>query len=216
MYQRTSRAGILSLVGGLALAMSSLAVRADFEADYKAGVESFSRGDVVSAMTTLKKAVESGHAPSQWLYGYILDGTDEDAEAVEYYRKAAVQNHPPAQFSLGAAYLSGEGVKQNPEEGHKWIRLAAENGHGAAINQMALFSMRDAAAGKQDNDTALRWIRAAAEGDFIPAMEAMAQAYRTGGYGLQQDDKLAAQWDAKVLKVKGLDTKTRKRKGAAK
>jgi TPR repeat protein len=150
------------------------------------------------------------------LYGYILDGTDEDVEAVEYYRKAAAQDYPAAQFSLGAAYLSGEGVKQNPEEGHKWVKRAAENGHGAAISQMAMFSLRDAATGKQDNDVAQRWILKAAENDFIPAMEALAQAYRTGGYGLQQDDKLAAQWDAKVLKVKGLDTKKRKRKGAAK
>lgn len=215
MHKTSLRRGVVRFLAGAVFMVHSLAVLADPEADYKSGAASFAQGDIVTAMVPLKRAADAGHAAAQWMYGYILDGTDADEEAVAYYRKSAAQGYPEGQFSLGAALMSGEGVKTNRDEGIKWIRHSAEGGYVAGINQMALLALREPEVLKDQAD-ALRWIREAADKEFIPAMEGLESAYRKGAFGLQQDDKQADEWMNKVLKAKGLDPKKRKRKGAAK
>ena len=49
-------------------------------------------------------------------------------KAVEWYRKAADQGEPAAQFSLGLMYEQGTGVNRNLTEADRWYRLAAKNG----------------------------------------------------------------------------------------
>ena len=56
-------------------------------------------------------------------------GTAQDyKKAVEWYRKAAEQNEPSAQYSLGLMYEQGTGVAPSLEEATRWYRLAAKNG----------------------------------------------------------------------------------------
>ena len=56
-------------------------------------------------------------------------GVPQDyAKAVEWYRKAAEQNEPAAQYSLGLMYDQGTGVQRNLSEATRWYRLAAKNG----------------------------------------------------------------------------------------
>ena len=43
-------------------------------------------------------------------------------------RKAAEQNEPAAQYSLGLMYDQGTGVPRNLSEATRWYRLAAKNG----------------------------------------------------------------------------------------
>jgi TPR repeat protein len=47
-------------------------------------------------------------------------------EAVNWWRKAALQNHALGQFHLGQACLFGLGVKADNVEGAIWLRRAAE------------------------------------------------------------------------------------------
>jgi uncharacterized protein len=42
-----------------------------------------------------------------------------------YLRIASTYGHPAAQFALGEMNIAGEGVKQNPQQGLKWITAAA-------------------------------------------------------------------------------------------
>ena len=55
------------------------------------------------------------------------------AEAVKWFHKAAQQGHATAQLQLGLAYKNGYGVPQNKDEAIKWLRKAAEQGHKYAI-----------------------------------------------------------------------------------
>ena len=50
----------------------------------------------------------------------------DDAEAVQWFRKAAEQNDAPAQAALGVRYAKGQGVAKNKAEAVKWYRKAAE------------------------------------------------------------------------------------------
>ena len=59
------------------------------------------------------------------------------SEAVRWYRKAAAQRHPTAQFNLGIMYQNGQGVGKNYTEAAKWYRKAAEQGNSEANSASA-------------------------------------------------------------------------------
>lgn len=58
--------------------------------------------------------------------------TQDYAEAVKWYRKAAEQGYALAQYNLGAMYGNGNGVTQDYAEAVKWLRKAAEQGYASA------------------------------------------------------------------------------------
>lgn len=60
----------------------------------------------------------------------------DDAEAEKWYRKAAEQGFPEAQYNLGVMYEKGAGVRKNAKEAVKWFRKAAEQ--GLAVAQLSL------------------------------------------------------------------------------
>ena len=55
--------------------------------------------------------------------------TQDNAEAVKWFRKAAEQGHAQAQLYLGIRYASGEGVPQDYVLAHMWYSLSAAIGH---------------------------------------------------------------------------------------
>ena len=76
-------------------------------------------------------------------------GVPQDyTKAVDWYRKAAEQNEPSAQYSLGLMYDQGTGVPRNLSEANHWYALAAKNGDpdAKAALRTAKSSPRPAAA----------------------------------------------------------------------
>lgn len=175
--------------------------------DYKTGAKMYAVGDMLGAMPIIKKAADDGHAAAQALYAdMILAGDAGDEQALSYFRKSAEQGNAEGQFGLGSMYASGEGVKRDLAEGRKWVTKAAEQGHHAAINEMALAYMTGGLGITDDarkSEQALRWIRQAADNNFLSAIREMVKAYRQGEYGLAPDVKLADQWAARERKVTG-------------
>ena len=57
--------------------------------------------------------------------------TQDDAEAVIWFRLAAAQGHATAQYNLGVMYGAGRGVPQDNVEAHMWLNLAAARLSGA-------------------------------------------------------------------------------------
>jgi TPR repeat protein len=45
-----------------------------------------------------------------------------------WYRKAAEQGHPLAQYDLGICYYNGKGVEKSRDEAVKWWTAAAKQG----------------------------------------------------------------------------------------
>jgi len=61
--------------------------------------------------------------------------TENDAEAVKWFRKAAEQGDALAQKNLGVMYVTGEGVPVNNVKAYMWWALAkAQGDEGAAGN----------------------------------------------------------------------------------
>ena len=51
-------------------------------------------------------------------------------------RQRAEQGDADAQASLGAIYVSGQGIPQNYKEAARWLQLAAEQGHVLAMRDL--------------------------------------------------------------------------------
>mgnify|MGYP001557592173 CR=1 FL=1 len=67
------------------------------------------------------------------------EGPSQDyPRAIEWYSKAANQNHPLAQFNLGIMYANGQGVKQNHQEAEIWFGKSARLGDAGAQHRLGM------------------------------------------------------------------------------
>ena len=85
----------------------------------------------------VEKAAEQGNALAQANLGVMYrDGmgvTQDDEQAVEWWKKAAEQENAIAQFNLGLMYGKGIGVAQSDEKAVYWFTKAAKQGDVDAI-----------------------------------------------------------------------------------
>ncbi len=84
----------------------------------------------------LLRRANAGDADAQYSLGRMYDpgtGSAKDfAQAVAWYRKAALQGNAGAQDSLGYMYASGRGVAQDDVQAAAWFRKAADQGDARA------------------------------------------------------------------------------------
>lgn len=67
----------------------------------------------------------------------ILHQEGEYKQAAEQYVHAAEMGHVYAQYAAALAYATGSGVPKNLNEGKKWLRSAAAQGHAEAKKKLA-------------------------------------------------------------------------------
>ena len=90
------------------------------------------------------------------MYAFGSGVSQDDAEAVAWYRLAAEQGHATAQYFLGVSYDNGDGVPQDHAEAVTWHRKAAEQGFDSS--QYFLGVMYDNGDGvPQDDAEAVTW-----------------------------------------------------------
>ena len=85
---------------------------------------------------------EQGDADTPGSLGRTYDdgeaATEDDREAMRWFRIAAEQGDARAQFNLGTMYDHGEGVIEDDAEAARWYRMAAEQGHASAQFNLGL------------------------------------------------------------------------------
>jgi len=89
-----------------------------------------------SEFDEMKALADQGDAVAQFNLGFMYESgngvPENNAEAVEWYRKAAEQGISEAQYNLAHMYQNGEGVPENDSEAVKWYRKAADQGYSGA------------------------------------------------------------------------------------
>ena len=58
--------------------------------------------------------------------------SEDDAEALKWYRKSANQGFAKAQVNLGMTYDNGEGIPENDVKAYSWWSVAKAQGHKKA------------------------------------------------------------------------------------
>ena len=125
-------------------------------------------GDDADALVAVGEAFAKGH------------GVDIDPEmASEWYRRALPFRHPRAQMLLGLAYLAGDGVKRQPDEGLSLLNMAAEQGYADAEYELAEVLFQRAATHTQ----AVALFEAAANHGQVRAQFRLGQLCKAGEVG---------------------------------
>ena len=100
-------------------------------ADFQKGLDAAVRGDHATALHEWIPLAEQGNAAAQfqlgWMYSKGEGVSEDDQEAVKWYRLAAEQRHAHAQYNLGLLYESGYGVLQDNIYAHMWGNISALN-----------------------------------------------------------------------------------------
>jgi TPR repeat protein len=196
--------------------LAAPAVRADAESDYKKGYQSFHDNDVVGAMAPLRAAALAGHVKAMVLLAYILDYSEEDADAAKLYLKAAEAGDTEGMLGYGVMLASGEGLKKDVPAGRAWIVKAAELGNAQAVNVLAMAYVNGEygiSESESNSPEAKRWLELSARDDYLPAIDALVVAYRDGGtLGVDKDPAKMAEYQAMASRIRGLDPNQKKRK----
>src|SRR5210317_1074162 len=125
---------LITLAGTFLFGASVWAEEVDVDAAIKAGFEAFNRGDVVAAMMHYENAANAGSADGQARLAWVLDQSEQNDDAVRWYRASAEQGHAAGYFGLGEMYAKGEGVEQDEAKAVENFTRAAENGHAQAMS----------------------------------------------------------------------------------
>ena len=122
------------------------------------GWDAFGRGDYDGALAIWQPLAEQGDVQTQLLVGSIYDFgqgvPQDDAEAVKWYERAAMQGSAKGQYQLGAVYARSPQVK-DPVQGYKWLTIAArtlQNGPQGGVTADQAMTLRTLIQGELSKD----------------------------------------------------------------
>ena len=87
-----------------------------------------------------------------------------DAEAVNWYRKAAAEGFALGQLGLGLMYGKGQGVPKDDAEAAKWFHKAAEQGEPQAQFLLGIMYEQGIGVLKHDAESLKWYLKAASQG----------------------------------------------------
>ena len=117
----------------------------------------------------------------------------DDARAVQWFDRAALQDDVDAENDLGVMYAQGRGVPQSYGRAEGWFAAAARTFAPAQFNLGVTFEFGRGV--PADPARAVTWYRRAAEQGFVPAQRALGMLY-AGGHGIARNAVAAYTWDA--------------------
>jgi len=156
---------------------------------------------------------DRNNAEAQYYMGLC---SEDNSEAVNWYRKAAEQGYAEAQYILGNRYCEGNGLKRDYAEAVKWLRKAAEQNHTKAKKYLEIAELHMKAQ-NGDNEAqyslgrryetgdevtrkiteAVNWYRKAAEKGHARAQFNLGKCYETGN-GITKNVTEAIKWYRKA------------------
>ena len=100
---------------------------------------------------------------------------------MKWYRKAAEQGLANAQYKLGVAYVTGNGVEKDAAEAVKWYRKAAEQGYAKAQCFLGLCYAEGYGVTKDEAEAAKWYHKAAEQGHALAQKRLLNQDRMTAG-----------------------------------
>jgi TPR repeat protein len=173
------------ILRGLMTAMLTLALSNGviFAGPLEDGQAAYDRGDYGTALQLIMPLSTQGNAVAQYDLGLMYANgrgvSQDDKQAVKWFRLAAAKGVVAAQDSLGLMYANGRGVPKDYNEAIKWLRLAAAKGVVAAQDSLGWMYANGQGVPKDYNE-AIKWYRlSAAQGNAI-AQNALGEMYAIG------------------------------------
>lgn len=167
--------------------------------------------DAKKIVADLRAKAQRGDAEAQLNLGLRLSegsGVSRDeAEAVQWYRKAADGGNTMAQLLLGYALMNGRGVAKDEATGVAWYNTAAQHGDAHAQRNLGIAYAEGSGVPKSDAQAAV-WFRKAAEQGDVGAQDLYA-AMLEEGIGVKKDLAQSAVWWSKAAAQGDADARKR-------
>lgn len=144
-----------------------------------------------NAIQLLRSSAEMGYLPAQTAVGYFYDTgsivASEPEAAAEWYRKAAAQDDPLAQWLLGRLYLNGA-LQHDLTQAASILEKPAQQD-----NPFAEYLLGEVKLEQQDYPNAAKWFRKAAE-QGLPQAQLKLGTLLEKGHGQPEDKFQAYVW----------------------
>lgn len=132
-----------------------------------------------------EKAKEDGYAQARaqlslgHIYRHGLGVTQDNEEAMKWFRKAAEQGYSPGLFNLGEMYYKGHGVPQDYTEAIELFRKAADQGNVRAQSNLGTM-YRNGLGVRRDIVEAIKWYNKAAEQGHVVSQFNLGWIHKNG------------------------------------
>ena len=165
------------------------------------GIAYYENGLYSKAYKLLLPLAKKGYAKAQLCIGDChtngLGVFMDTEEAVKWYRLAADQDLPEAQYRMFVCCSDGVGIERNSVNAAKWCRKAADAGLEEAIYDMGMLYVKGTGV-EQNAKSAFKWFRKGAERGHPMCLYKFGQCYKLG-YGVEKDEDEASKWQNKAV-----------------
>jgi len=168
------------------------------EENVRLAEEAFDKSDIVSAMRFYRKAAEAGYGPAMSRLGYLLDKSEEDEEAIIWFKKAVQLGEAEGQFELARMYAYGEGIEQDKKQALELFTESANQQYAPAIRVLALAYENGDLGLRVDYEIAQQWLNRGQLANDYWSLKRLAQAYRKGDLGLRINRQKAEQLEQQL------------------
>ena len=142
----------------------------------------------------LLAAAEQGKADAAYVLGGLYEeglGIAQDqARAVEWYRKAAALDYPEALFKLALMHEAGDGVRRDLSTAITLWEKAANLGHVTSLAILGRSYLLGQRGFPQDTARGLKWCKKAADDGVVEVQAFLGRAYLKGEDNVPQDVRL--------------------------
>lgn len=148
--------------------------------------------DKERALKWILYSARHGFPPAMHDYACELDDAGNEAEAFEWFKKAADAGNFTSCYRVGWCLEYGRGISKNEKEALKYYRCGAEHGNSDCQFKVGNFYYRGITV-DIDYGKAVFWLEKAAEQQNIWAYAPLGDCYLRGR-GVQRDYKTARYW----------------------
>ena len=162
------------------------------------GLEMGHSAGCAASLSACRQMAENGETIAQYnlgvVYEYGRGVTQNDVEAINWYRRASVRGMSAAQYKLGIMYDNGWGVAASDIEAVKWYSKAAEQGHTFAQHDLA-FMYATGTGVSQDYVRAYMWLSVAlASGNSLMTKHLDRVSGKLSFAQIEEAQKMAREW----------------------
>lgn len=111
------------------------------QAHYNLGTAYYTTGNIKGAIQSYQQALalQPSFPDARYRLALVLKLARRDQESAQFMEEAAVGGVPQAQYFLGNAYRTGQGIDKNGTLAIYWWTKAGEFGHQPALTALSLF-----------------------------------------------------------------------------
>ena len=148
----------------------------------------------MDAIDAVKPAADSGYAPAQHFYAFLIRGGSFYDEAYLWYEKAALQGHRDSIFAMISLITENEVTNKSTQTAVDWLEPLANDGDLDALELLFTLNRSGRPDWPINNNQALQWLTIALQAQQPWAMFAWSEILENGDLKQAENQQQALYW----------------------